>query len=302
MPKIILVTSFLFAMSIQHSGATQVVLAANNDAGTVSVVDASTFKVKCTLDVNPDRGEARPEWNLAQRLIKWTINWYAGFKYADDVVLSPDGSELFVSRSSIDDVAAFHLPDMKLLWRTPIKGYRSDHLALSPDGTRLFVSAIVAGVVQVLDWKTGHIVGEFRTGSRPHAIRFTPDGKQVLVGEMTGNGITVADVATLKVIKHLQFSAGVRPFELTRDGQRMYLQLSNFHGFLEYDLHNDKILNTVNLPKTEQEKAYNGNYPKEAAHPILTQLSMGMSNDFAVAIEEGSTTVRVGTAIFGKRT
>ncbi|MBS1801150.1 MAG: YggS family pyridoxal phosphate-dependent enzyme [Acidobacteria bacterium] len=36
-------------------------------------------------------------------------------------------------------------------------------------------------------------------------------------------------------------------------------------------------------------------------HPALTQLSMGMSNDFAVAIEEGSTCVRVGTAIFGKR-
>ncbi len=30
-------------------------------------------------------------------------------------------------------------------------------------------------------------------------------------------------------------------------------------------------------------------------------LSMGMSNDFAVAIEEGSTLVRVGTAIFGSR-
>ena len=36
--------------------------------------------------------------------------------------------------------------------------------------------------------------------------------------------------------------------------------------------------------------------------PTLNDLSMGMSNDFAVAIEEGSTTVRIGTAIFGKRT
>ena len=36
-------------------------------------------------------------------------------------------------------------------------------------------------------------------------------------------------------------------------------------------------------------------------YPSLTELSMGMSNDFAVAIEEGSTTVRIGTAIFGKR-
>ena len=34
----------------------------------------------------------------------------------------------------------------------------------------------------------------------------------------------------------------------------------------------------------------------------LRQLSMGMSHDFEAAIEEGATLVRVGTAIFGKRT
>jgi PLP dependent protein len=34
----------------------------------------------------------------------------------------------------------------------------------------------------------------------------------------------------------------------------------------------------------------------------LSELSMGMSHDFEAAIEEGATMVRVGTAIFGKRT
>jgi pyridoxal phosphate enzyme (YggS family) len=34
----------------------------------------------------------------------------------------------------------------------------------------------------------------------------------------------------------------------------------------------------------------------------LGELSMGMSHDYEVAIEEGATIVRVGTAIFGKRT
>jgi len=39
-------------------------------------------------------------------------------------------------------------------------------------------------------------------------------------------------------------------------------------------------------------------------HPAVAMdvLSMGMSHDFEVAIEEGSTCVRVGTAIFGERT
>lgn len=34
----------------------------------------------------------------------------------------------------------------------------------------------------------------------------------------------------------------------------------------------------------------------------LSELSMGMTNDFEIAIEEGSTEVRIGTAIFGGRT
>jgi pyridoxal phosphate enzyme (YggS family) len=33
----------------------------------------------------------------------------------------------------------------------------------------------------------------------------------------------------------------------------------------------------------------------------LKELSMGMSNDYHVAVEEGATMVRVGTAIFGAR-
>ncbi len=34
---------------------------------------------------------------------------------------------------------------------------------------------------------------------------------------------------------------------------------------------------------------------------ILPELSMGMSNDYEVAVEEGATMVRIGTAIFGPR-
>ena len=38
----------------------------------------------------------------------------------------------------------------------------------------------------------------------------------------------------------------------------------------------------------------------EAHHDIDT-LSMGMSDDYAIAIEEGATMVRIGTALFGAR-
>ncbi|MBC2704318.1 YggS family pyridoxal phosphate-dependent enzyme [Desulfobacula sp.] len=40
---------------------------------------------------------------------------------------------------------------------------------------------------------------------------------------------------------------------------------------------------------------------RKLGNVTMEHLSMGMSNDFKVAIEEGSTMVRVGTSIFGRR-
>ena len=37
-------------------------------------------------------------------------------------------------------------------------------------------------------------------------------------------------------------------------------------------------------------------------HPHVLELSMGMSLDYGVAVQEGATMVRIGTAVFGART
>lgn len=51
----------------------------------------------------------------------------------------------------------------------------------------------------------------------------------------------------------------------------------------------------------EDSRPYFRRLSELAARYSLAQLSMGMSNDFEAAIEEGATIVRVGTAIFGAR-
>ena len=40
---------------------------------------------------------------------------------------------------------------------------------------------------------------------------------------------------------------------------------------------------------------------RAAGAPLGTELSMGMTDDFEVAVEEGATIVRVGRALFGER-
>ena len=51
-------------------------------------------------------------------------------------------------------------------------------------------------------------------------------------------------------------------------------------------------------PFKELKKLYE-NLNKEKFH--LDTLSMGMTNDFSAAIQEGSTIIRIGTALFGPR-
>lgn len=59
----------------------------------------------------------------------------------------------------------------------------------------------------------------------------------------------------------------------------------------------DKVRDCFKLLKEIQLKAIDLNLPNAS----FSELSMGMSNDLELAIKEGSTMIRVGTAIFGKR-
>ena len=46
---------------------------------------------------------------------------------------------------------------------------------------------------------------------------------------------------------------------------------------------------------------YNDTQQYFAQNEYFSQISMGMTDDFDVAMQEGSTMVRIGSAIFGKR-
>jgi len=68
---------------------------------------------------------------------------------------------------------------------------------------------------------------------------------------------------------------------------------------------NLRLLGLMTMPPwsddAEPSRPYFARLRELAAANGLTQLSMGMSHDFEVAIEEGATMLRVGTALFGPR-
>ena len=58
------------------------------------------------------------------------------------------------------------------------------------------------------------------------------------------------------------------------------------------------VRKAFSLLKETEEKL---NKQRPTNYAKITELSMGMSNDFEIAVEEGSTQVRIGTALVGKR-
>jgi PLP dependent protein len=68
---------------------------------------------------------------------------------------------------------------------------------------------------------------------------------------------------------------------------------------------NVRVTGLMTIPPWSQDAETSRPYFKRLAQLAnrysLPELSMGMSNDFEVAIEEGATIIRVGTAIFGAR-
>jgi pyridoxal phosphate enzyme (YggS family) len=66
-----------------------------------------------------------------------------------------------------------------------------------------------------------------------------------------------------------------------------------------------KLVGLMTVPPwsedAEESRTYFAKLRELAVQHTIPELSMGMSNDLEVAIEEGATWVRVGTALFGRR-
>lgn len=76
------------------------------------------------------------------------------------------------------------------------------------------------------------------------------------------------------------------------------IRISGLMGMATFTENKNQVRNEFRVLKSLFEKLKSSTLPSTFQ---LTDLSMGMSGDYKIAIEEGSTMIRVGTAIFGER-
>jgi YVTN family beta-propeller protein len=301
----------------------------NNWEGTADVVDPYTFQHLARINIIPDINERMAEIQSDPERFGYflAIRELVGEghdQYVDDMFSSHDGRYLYVSRPSLADVVAFDLRTREIVWRTKVDGNRADHMAISPDGTRLLVSASTAKVVDVIDTGSGAIVARFPSGDQPHENNYSRDGKLIYHASI-GTVYTpldepafdatkgervfeVVDASNYQVLRRIDMgqkldefgepdlSGAVRPMALAPDERYVYFQVSFFHGFVEYDLQEDRVLRLAHLPLSEEAAGMRREqYLLDSAHhglamnPEGTKLcAAGTMSDYAAIVDRAS--------------
>jgi DNA-binding beta-propeller fold protein YncE len=174
-------------------------------------------------------------FDLASRTMRWR-HQVAGFK-ADHAALSPDGTRLIVSATTVAKAEVLDTATGALVASVATGTYphANDY---SADGNRIYNSSIgITALPKVLDFAKGDKL------------------------------VTVIDAHTFAVLRTYRFAEGIRPAVFTPDGTTMYAQLSYFNGFVEYNLVTGRITRTVPMPFSPAGQALSpDSYPNNSAH------------------------------------
>ncbi len=174
------------------------------------------------------------------------------------------------------------------------------------------------------------IIGENRLQEFEDKMEDILPCKKHFIGHLQTNKVkkaveyfdVIQSVDSMKVIREINKRA-----EETDKVQEVFLQVNIGDESQKYGFGIEKIGNSINKIRSLRNVKVTGLMcippfvPPEQARPYfrkmktlfdehqclnggnigISELSMGMSNDYRIAIEEGATMVRIGSAIFGKR-
>lgn len=165
---------------------------------------------------------------------------------------APDGSRLYVTNEAEGTLDVVDARTLKVVAHVALSGH-PNNVSISKDGKRIYVAIAEApGAVDVIDAASLARARSIPIDGAVHNTFVTPDGRYVVAGSIAGRTLTVIDQATEATAWSIKFDRGVRPiaFEKRPDGStaRMFVQLSDLHGFAVVDFATHRETGRVVLP------------------------------------------------------
>jgi DNA-binding beta-propeller fold protein YncE len=272
----------------EPDGPRKVIFVGNNWEGMVDVIDANTYTRLGRINGIPDQAER--EQAIAMNPVD--LVFFQGIRvligeghhqYVDDMYSSNDGRLLIVSRYRSDHMAlspdgtqvavsastgnVVHILDVETgeeQGKFP-SGDSPHENIYSEDGKRIY-HASIGTVYTPLD-------SELLGGVTDALL-----GKNLLDATKGERVFQVVDADSLEIIKtldleadleaagHGNLSTAVRPMAHTADERYFYFQLSFLHGFIEYDMEEQKVLRLAELPDLTGPLVTRETYVNDSAH------------------------------------
>lgn len=175
-----------------------------------------------------------------------------GIEVNHGAAAAPDGSRFYISNEAEVTLDVVDAKTLKVTRNIPLTG-KPNNVSIGKDGKHVYVAIAVApGAVDVIDTVSLERVKSIPVRGAVHNTYVTPDGKFVIAGSIAGKVLTVIDSTTEEPAWSLNFEGGVRPiaFEKNPDGstKRMFVQISDVHGFAVVDFAARKEVSRITLP------------------------------------------------------
>ena len=180
-----------------------------------------------------------------------------GIEASHGVAFAPDGKRVYISNEADSTLEVVDQKSGKIVKHIPLSG-RPNNIAVTPDGKRVVVAITEPGTLDIIDTVGMKLAKTIPMTGRLHNTYVTPDGKYAVSGSVRNKFMNVVDLTTDKTAWEIVFDGGVRPMAIERapDGStsRVFVQLSNLHGFAVVDFNARKEVARIKFP--DEPKGY----------------------------------------------
>ena len=197
-----------------------------------------------------------------------------GIEVNPGAAVSPDGRRYYFSNEADHTLDVVDGKTLKVTHKIALTG-RPNNITISPDGRRVYVSIreSTGGGVDIIDTRTETRAKLVPVRGGVHNTYVTPDGTAIVAGSIDGRNITVIDAKSEEPSWVLEVSNGVRPiaFERAADGStsRMFIEITDFHGFAVVDYKQRKVVSQVTLPEIPRAERHLEGLQGSPAHGIV---------------------------------
>ncbi len=137
------------------------------------------------------------------------------------IVLSPDGSRLYVPVDNGSEIFTVNVKNLKYD-SISVEGMPTA-IAVSPDGGVLYVADSENSSLNILNLKTGKVTRRVPVGNYPAAVAVSKDGRHIFVSNLHSYSVTVIDAVSLVAAANVPVGAYSACVAVSADNKRVYV-------------------------------------------------------------------------------